>query len=86
MKVISSLVIGVASIVLLNSCCLMTARTNYQQTCNPDFFAKNQCGTAIVGRCHKVCHTCTFNEPQCSACWACVNHQNVGGTCVYNDL
>jgi hypothetical protein len=86
MKTMSRLVGFVMIALFMTSCCLMTARTNYQQTCNSNYFTKNQCGTVIVDRCKHVCETCSFSEPQCKVCWACVSCESTGGPCVYNDL
>lgn len=67
--------IGMAfSIVLLSSC----APCGYPTDCWKGYFVDSKCGTYVVSPCRKLCMTCTYNEPECKACWECVKNDGCG--------
>lgn len=34
----------------------------------------NKYGTCIIDECRQLCGSCSFNEPECKACYSCVTY------------
>jgi hypothetical protein len=67
----------------LTSCSYFQTRAPHY--CWQDHLVSSPCGTCIKSKCEDICKLCTFNEPSCQACWACISDEGCAwNTCGYN--